>query len=93
MHQHNKELIIVEERNKTGKNKHAATDIKSAINHGIAVEALPKITRMLVKKKHSSATRVEVRTVGCFFRRKNCSILRQSARFQQTTGEKKPRKC
>jgi hypothetical protein len=36
MHQHNKELIIVEERNKTGKNKLAATDIKPAISHGIA---------------------------------------------------------
>jgi len=66
MHQHNKELIIVEERNKTGKNKLAATDIQSAISHGIAAGALPKITRMLVKKNHYPATRVEGRTIGLF---------------------------
>jgi len=66
MHQHNKELIIVEERNKTGKNKLAATDVKPDISHGIAAWALPKIIRVLVKKKHSPATRVEGRTIGLF---------------------------
>ena len=69
MHQHDKELIIVEERNKTGKNKLAATDIKPAISHGIAAGTLSKITRVLVKKKHSPAMRVEGRTVGCLLER------------------------
>ncbi len=66
MHQHDKELIIVEERNKTGKNKLAATDVKPAISHGIAAVALSKIIRVLVKKKHSPAMRVEGRTIGLF---------------------------